>query len=366
MICLIDADSLVYRVAYSFEKQAFEELADNPFVTDEDIDEAFIEVQERIDRLIDNMLRDLSYAYEIKQEDIEFMCFLTTSKEGFPNFRYNIDPNYKSSRKGKPKPYWYQHIRDYLIEVYGAIDFWSIEADDGISILARLLKNVVVCHIDKDLNHIPGIHYNMHWKTKEEDIIYAVEPNEARYLLWFQTLAGDSSDDIKGIPMVADVKAAKILKDITQEYNGNPPEEVYINTVKEAYKTHYLDGMNKIDEAIGEMSNKGNIEDMKKDFKRVRMLFKRWFPEVLSELDDIYNKHNSGEYSDLVLFSEVRHMISNLLDKKDVIYRMKMRDNYRLVRILHKVEELKKFVTQEQYKETEDKINMIIDSLKYD
>jgi hypothetical protein len=63
----------------------------------------------------------------------------------------------------------------------------------------------VVCHIDKDLNMIPGWHY--HIKVKD---FYFMTPAQSYYFMMKQFIIGDmSSDSIPGLMKIGEVKAAE-------------------------------------------------------------------------------------------------------------------------------------------------------------
>ena len=85
--------------------------------------------------------------------------------KGDNNFRYSVDPEYKANRRSSMDPevldrveLLYSYARKNFIESHGG------EADDYVSIYSYQSleegKLPVVCHIDKDLNMIPGWHYN--------------------------------------------------------------------------------------------------------------------------------------------------------------------------------------------------------------
>jgi 5'-3' exonuclease len=132
--------------------------------------------------------------------------------KGDDNFRYKVDPEYKANRKSSMDPevldrveLLYSYARRHFIQSPGA------EADDFCSIYSYLAleagKLPVIAHIDKDLNMIPGWHYN--FKKKE---FYYVSPEESFTFMCRQLLSGDmSSDNIPGLKGVGDTTAGKIL-----------------------------------------------------------------------------------------------------------------------------------------------------------
>lgn len=139
----------------------------------------------------------LSIASEVEREtgvrkaDREMRLFLT----GPGNFRdavATIKP-YKGNRDPSHKPFHYQAIRDHLQHNWGAEVVEGIEADDKVSILARAASDPVVATIDKDLDQIPGLHYDYLKK-----VMYVVEPDDAEWWFWRQIVLGDPTDNIGG------------------------------------------------------------------------------------------------------------------------------------------------------------------------
>lgn len=135
-------------------------------------------------------------------------------------FRYDIYPQYKQNRP--PKPPYYQDMRKFL-ESLDAIIVPDMEADDALG-LAQTDKTII-CTIDKDLDTVPGWHYN--WRRSQ---VYYLSPNESHYNLYKQMLIGDDSDNIKGLKGIGPAKAAKLI-------SGLPPKQIE-RVVREAYKYH--------------------------------------------------------------------------------------------------------------------------------
>lgn len=139
-------------------------------------------------------------------EATEFKLFLT----GSGNYRDNISTTrvYKGNRDPQHRPEYYDEIRQYLIEYCGAVVVEGKEADDqlGIEQWKHKDKSSVIVTIDKDLDCIPGWHYN--WVKK---VLYYQTIAEANKAFWTQVLTGDTTDNIRGIPKVGPKTAAKII-----------------------------------------------------------------------------------------------------------------------------------------------------------
>ncbi len=139
------------------------------------------------------------------------------------NYRYKIATikPYKGNRDPSHIPVHYQAIRNYLTDIWRARVIHGREADDEVSIegwklwrenqgkqtKASSAPQYVVASIDKDLDQIPGWHYDYMKK-----VFYFVDEESARKQLWTQILAGDSGDNIPGCWRIGYEKAAEIIQ----------------------------------------------------------------------------------------------------------------------------------------------------------
>lgn len=130
---------------------------------------------------------------------------------GGDNYREAIAKQkpYKGNRDPAHKPFHYQAIRDYILASGGTL-VTGREADDQASILARQAlrtnKKFVVASIDKDLDQIPGTHFDYRQK-----VFYEVSEQQADRWFWIQVLAGDPTDNIPGAWKIGPGKAAKLI-----------------------------------------------------------------------------------------------------------------------------------------------------------
>ena len=97
------------------------------------------------------------------------------------------------------------------------------EADDDVGIASTQYNGWIV-HVDKDLNQLPGWHYN---PIKGEE--YYVTEEEGLRSFYTQLLTGDRIDNIVGLYGIGPVKAAKLLK-------GCEGEQSLFQAVVGAYK----------------------------------------------------------------------------------------------------------------------------------
>lgn len=179
MKALIDADSLMFQSCFNVE----------------DKDHAL----EKYDDLINS---------------IQVECFADEVKVGIKgdnNFRYKLADDYKANRTGVPDEVteWLPTIREHAL-ANGAIPVEYGEADDLVSQWAyeEGYQDIVICHMDKDLDMIPGEHYNYHYNKMKH---YTVSHDEADFNFHAQLLMGDSADNIKCLHGVGPAKANKIL-----------------------------------------------------------------------------------------------------------------------------------------------------------
>ena len=147
-------------------------------------------------------------------------CFTDKSE-----FRRNLMPDYKGSRRGKPKPIGYKQLRAEILGEDNAFIFSQIEADDVIGILATTPgvadDGYVIASGDKDLRQIPGMHI---WistgKIPSDEGLQAVVEGDytllyvskdyAERFTYQQYLSGDPTDSIAGCPGVGEVNARRI------------------------------------------------------------------------------------------------------------------------------------------------------------
>lgn len=148
----------------------------------------------------------------------------------FGNFRdaIAVSAKYKGNRDTAKRPVYFDEISAYLIGTWGATRTAGEEADDILGIRATALgENSCIVSFDKDLDQIPGMHYN--WVTKE---MYRVSPKDAGMNFYRQVLSGDRVDNVPGLDGIGAVKAAKLLEGVSN------PREAWERALG-AYKAAY-------------------------------------------------------------------------------------------------------------------------------
>lgn len=203
MIALIDADVVAYRCAASCEP------------TKEKLEREPLELAiRRADELLYRILSDT-------QSD-KYRLFISGSE----NFRELLYPLYKANRKHLPRPAWLEPVREFLVTEWKAEVTTGCEADDGVGIAAT--EDTIICSNDKDLNQLPGAHYNF---VKGE--FFILDDYEAALAFWSSMLIGDASDNLPGVPGIGKIKARRNLE-------GLGPKEME-NTVRILYGSSGLD-----------------------------------------------------------------------------------------------------------------------------
>ena len=154
------------------------------------------------------------------------IVFLTPSK----TFRHDLafTRGYKANRIGAPKPVYYDKIREYFVESYGAITGVNVEADDLMGMAQT--ANSVICSNDKDMLQIAGKHYN--FTKPEEEAFTLVDPYSGDRWFFCQLLSGDTTDNIPGIPKVGKKKA----EDMVSAFDD---DKELVAAIKEQYVYSY-------------------------------------------------------------------------------------------------------------------------------
>lgn len=166
---------------------------------------------------------------------------------GSGNFRDTLGTIkiYKANRKDMVKPEHLEATRDYLMKHWDAVMINGREADDAVG-CAQVDKSSCIVGIDKDLNQIPGYHYNY-----RKQHFYNVTKLQANTFFWYQMLTGDRVDNIPGIKGVGVVTAQKIIEecqgDLTrlQErvealYRKQYGEEAWLSAMSEVGSLLYI------------------------------------------------------------------------------------------------------------------------------
>ena len=184
---------------------------------------------------------------------------------------------YKGNRDPSHKPFFYKELKQYLIDEWGGEVIYGCEADDAMSMAQYLDKTLcedhgfnymeqaetIICTLDKDLDMVPGHHYN--WVRKEK---YQVTTITGLRFFYKQMLTGDSTDNIPGLFRLTGQKATKKLLSVIDTLESRLGMWLYIH---ETYKA-------------GFEKNKGNISDGELTTKLVEIARLLWMSK--DEIDD--------------------------------------------------------------------------------
>lgn len=194
MICLLDGDICVYRCGFAAEKKHKKELPDGDVEHTREV-EPLSHALQNVDTLMDGVTKGFD-STEV---------YLT----GKGNFREKVATilPYKGNRSKFAKPFYYEEIRQHLIDKYKAVVIEGMEADDAMGLRQTEGKEkTCITTIDKDLDQIPGQHYN--WVKNER---YQISELDGLRRFYGQLLTGDRVDNIPGIYGVGPVTATKLL-----------------------------------------------------------------------------------------------------------------------------------------------------------
>lgn len=207
MKLLLDADIICFRAAFSAE----------------DEEEAWVACSRA-----DGMIAEMEQMFNTKDTELWL--------SGDNNFRYQIYPEYKANRLNAKRPKWEKAVRAWLINEWGAKVSDGCEADDMLGIRATELGNEsIIATIDKDLDMIPGNHYNF---VKKEQ--YYVTPEQATRFFYYQCLVGDTADGVKGVPGIGPKKAEKLLDACDEEalQHHVDIERLYYENVRDMFSCY--------------------------------------------------------------------------------------------------------------------------------
>jgi hypothetical protein len=238
---IVDADTIAFGTCTQFEYELFGEWEIS-------LDEAFANFYDKLDYILEQIGG--------KRENTE-LYFTGTPY----SFRYALlaeafpqDESmwYKAKRKGKRKPAGIRELKQMIVErsdmVRTAQIFDKFEADDYVTLRKEEEPEAILTGVDKDvLLNTPGRHFNYYSSMKHQiDMKWVdVTPEQALYHIHLQTIIGDKSDNVPGLPGVGPAKASKFIEHgmteremweaVIAAYNtycdyGDPEEMALLNT----------------------------------------------------------------------------------------------------------------------------------------
>jgi len=232
IIALLDLDVLRYTVGFACEYTNYHIDNNGEQLVLRGKKRAKKFVEENPGTSIDNyvvILEPVEYCLHSCKRQLEKILkrCKTTKYHGFlsgtGNFRDDIATikPYKGNRPDR-KPAHYDALTEYLINYWNAKVIDGMEADDALAI--NQTKDTCIASIDKDLLQVPGKHYDFY-----HDKRLTITRSEAIKRLYGQIIAGDSTDNIGGVPGIGIKGAYKLLELAPFSERG------YYGVAKEAY-----------------------------------------------------------------------------------------------------------------------------------
>lgn len=266
MALIFDADSLAYYAAAGAENRYYEAIgfseegdpvAHQRFDAKKEADAWAAQFPDsEIERCADPSPPPFAYhTLNARMARLREHCSLYTEGgehvllTGERNFRFQVATikGYKANRT-YPKPVLLPECREFLIHQYDAVVVDEREADDECAIIAHRNRaegkgNDVIIGIDKDLDQIPGLHYN--W---QRETFYEVSALEG--LRWFyrQLCTGDAGDNIPGVAGVGNANKLLDYLDLLSD-----EEEMYqfvLGLYAESYSSKFCTYQHMAPEAV--------------------------------------------------------------------------------------------------------------------
>src|SRR4030065_2538929 len=171
----------------------------------------------------------------LKDHRPDYLAVIFDSKA--PTFRTEVYKEYKANRPAMPEgltpqiPYIKKIIEGYRIAL---MEMEGYEADDLIGTLAKKLEpevDVVIITGDKDILQLVSDRIQVYDTMKEkkfgvEEVIqrFGVRPEQVVEVMG---LAGDTIDNIPGVPGIGEKTAAELIKTFGSLQNSlNPPDKI--------------------------------------------------------------------------------------------------------------------------------------------
>lgn len=257
----LDGDILVFRAGFAAEKSAYylKAISGEPmrfqykkeadaYMQEHNLNPELLEKYREVEPLpnalhtVKLMIYALQDALQVTRDEI------TVCLSGSDNFRYHVAKTkpYKGNRDEAHRPTHEHAIKDFLKKMYTTVVSDGEEADDYMGINHYKLwvqdpESSVIATLDKDLNMIPGMHYNFHTNTS-----YYVEPDQAELTFWTQLLTGDSTDNIPGIPKMGPRGAEKLLSGVALQ----DVPKIVADAYRMAYKDEWRERMTEMGRLI--------------------------------------------------------------------------------------------------------------------
>lgn len=255
MRCLVDADILVYELAFSGQYKH------------EDTGDIIIRDFDFVAELLDQKVKEIEGECWATEPSLLFLTNDTTLNKTWnrkrrldgldtveyePNFRIAtaVSKPYKGTRKSE-KPFHRDNIRAYMLDKYECVVANGMEADDMLAIYqtAATPNTTIICSRDKDLRQVEGMQFGWPCGGQVQFGPRAVSPlGELHYdsgknkltgtgskFFYSQLITGDAVDNIPGLPRGGPALAFKLL-------DSEGSEADMFRAVAERYADKFGDG----------------------------------------------------------------------------------------------------------------------------
>lgn len=148
-----------------------------------------------------------------------------------PCFRYQIYPEYKSNRKGKPKPDHFAELKAHLTTKWQFELVTDCEVDDVVISYTHRHPNTILVSPDKDVLMTAGHHYN-----PMKRVFVKTSPVQAHEYFWKSMIIGDAADNIKGLAGKGKAYADRMWDKYLMKLNYRAPAmvlELYVENLGE-------------------------------------------------------------------------------------------------------------------------------------
>jgi len=206
----IDADYLIFECTESRDNKGSYFTAEDGF-EDKGYKKPLKPFKDKFKDSLGYLLKEIfaSLPGEFAEELYIKLCF--SDPKG--NFRNNLYPEYKANRTGERSEEFYR-LRKWALKEYGYAK--GFEADDYVAYLVRDM-GYLGASMDKDLLGTEGVWFDTYHSRRY--IVRTTKEDAAKFVL-LQTLAGDPTDNIKGIPRVGMTTAHKLLDEFGWTMEG--------------------------------------------------------------------------------------------------------------------------------------------------
>jgi len=155
----------------------------------------------------------------LKEKDPKYVAIVWDAKG--PTFRHQLYDKYKANRPPMPDDMGIQipYVRE-IVDAFGLVqlELNGYEADDIIATMARHVtdRDIVIVSSDKDLLQLIGPQVSI-WDSMKDEVTdldrfrqqFGIEPAQFLEIL---TLAGDTADNIPGVPGIGPKTALKLIQ----------------------------------------------------------------------------------------------------------------------------------------------------------